>query len=447
LCGLIGAAGNLVAVHEKAIRTLLILDSLRGEDSTGIACVGKWRDAEVKVAKQVGDPFQLFEHKSFDAAMRSSSRAIIGHNRYATVGGINRQTAHPFENPSIVGVHNGTLRNKHVLADSTHYKVDSENLYHHIHKHGLDDFLRIVDGAYSLVWWDKDEEALNFLRNKERPMWCTHTINQKGDSDNVALFWASEPWMLDVALGKHGISHNEPFPLAEDTLYTLPIGEQGVIGKPVLRKAPGLYVPPVYNRSDIVYGHGRPLPQQNKQVSNVVVMKKEEPATSEVKKSETFPGESYDRNYLAMRQIKLELLQDAVDVDGADYISCFDAAAPYKEVRLYPRKDDTEVWEHIGGEIYGDISGWTAGKVPGKGVYKVGVDSFKIIPRAVVVAVTVKGPTGADLTEEAFYKRYPTCSWCTSPLVFGDANRFSTACEAFCPGCATNKDVLEAVNF
>lgn len=437
MCGHVGATGNLTAVHEKAVRTLLILDSIRGEDSTGIATVGKWKDAEVKVAKQVGDPFQLFEHKTFDAALRIPSRAIIGHNRYATMGGINRQGAHPFENPSLVGAHNGTLRNKHVLADNTHYKVDSENLFHHIHKYGLDDALKIIDGAWSLVWWDKDEETLNFLRNKERPMWCCHTLNNKNELDNVAMFWASEPWMLRVALNRHSINCTDPFELEVDTLHTLPVDTGGIMGKPVLRRAPGLYEPVIWN--------GYVPPAKNNTPS---IVKKEESTVVTVKKPDTLPGESYDRSYLAKRQIKLELLQDAVDLDGADYISCFDSLNPYKDVRLYPRKDDTSgIWEHIGNEIVGDISGWSAGKVPGRGVYKVGVDTFKLLPVVVKITETFKGPTGVDLTEEMFYKRYPACSWCSSPLVFGEANRFSTACEAFCPGCATNKDVLEAVNF
>ena len=81
---------------EKVLRTLLILDSLRGEDSTGIASIKKV-GGDVIVAKSLGDPYQLFDSKSFDRALKASSKAIIGHNRYATTGAILTKNAHPFD--------------------------------------------------------------------------------------------------------------------------------------------------------------------------------------------------------------------------------------------------------------------------------------------------------------------------------------------------------------
>lgn len=41
MCGLVGVAGEITMASEKVLRTLLILDSLRGEDSTGIASIKK----------------------------------------------------------------------------------------------------------------------------------------------------------------------------------------------------------------------------------------------------------------------------------------------------------------------------------------------------------------------------------------------------------------------
>jgi glucosamine 6-phosphate synthetase-like amidotransferase/phosphosugar isomerase protein len=147
-------AGGLTANLDKVFKTLLILDSLRGEDSTGALLVSRF-DGKATVAKQLGDPFCLFNDHKFDTAFRKINRVMLGHNRFATSGGVSKVSAHPFENASLVGVHNGTLINKHKLEDSSDFKVDSENLYHHIDKLGLDSALQVMEGAWALVWWNK----------------------------------------------------------------------------------------------------------------------------------------------------------------------------------------------------------------------------------------------------------------------------------------------------
>jgi len=181
MCGLVGVAGEVNITAEKAFRNLLILDSLRGEDSTGIASIKKV-DGNVLVAKALGDPFQLFDTKVFDRAVRGTSKAILGHNRYATTGAVTARNAHPFEFNSLVGVHNGTLTNKWSLEDHKDFSVDSENLYHHIEKKGLRNAMDVANGAWALVWWDKIEETLNFLRNKERPLFFCY------NESNTSLF-------------------------------------------------------------------------------------------------------------------------------------------------------------------------------------------------------------------------------------------------------------------
>ena len=135
ICGLVGAAGVLTGTEEKILTNLLIVDSLRGTDSTGVAVINRVDD--VKVAKAVGNPFELVESRAYTNALVGANKVIIGHNRYGTQGKINRRNAHPFEFDMLVGAHNGTLRSKHKLDDSRNFDVDSENLYHHIDKLGL----------------------------------------------------------------------------------------------------------------------------------------------------------------------------------------------------------------------------------------------------------------------------------------------------------------------
>jgi predicted glutamine amidotransferase len=451
MCGLVGVAGDLTVQHEKILRTMLVLDSIRGEDSTGIAVVSKHSN-QVKIAKQVGDPFQLFDHKSYDKALGGAHRALIGHNRYATSGAVNRNTAHPFENDSFVGVHNGTLKNKWKLADANNYTVDSENLYHHMHKHGLPDLLNTMDGAWALVWWDKDLETLNFLRNKERPLFVTNS------KDDKALFWASEAWMLHVALNRTNIDYEEIYQIPEDMHISLSIAKDGKMGKPVLRKAPSTYVAPVTPPAGTY--QGKPTTNtwdKNKSaittaLDNVIsIAKKEDTAEATQKKPDTAPvnGEThqrYETAYIGAKRKRLELLNITKDQAGEKYIACFDPEREVYEIRLYA-DDKNMVWEMIGEDIIADIQGYNSGgRAPGRGYYRVNPDNFSICVPDVEPEGKIVGPTGKFITESEFKKQYDGCAYCSAPLIFGDVNRFTTGGECVCPACAKNPEVLQYVS-
>jgi hypothetical protein len=77
-------------------------------------------------------------------------------------------------------------------------KTDSHCLYSNIDKYGVEAAVKDVDpeGAWALVWWDKVDNRLCFLRNDKRPLWFAWT------KDKTAVFWASEPWMFG-AVSRH----------------------------------------------------------------------------------------------------------------------------------------------------------------------------------------------------------------------------------------------------
>lgn len=426
MCGIVGCAGDLTIGHEKLVRTLLILDSIRGEDSTGVAVIGKWQ-GNVKIAKQVGDPFQLFDHKSFDNVFTGMQKAIIGHNRYATTGGVSRHNAHPFENPSVVGVHNGTLRSKHLLVDAKNFVVDSENIYHHIDKHGLKDALHYMEGAWALVWWDKEHHTINFLRNKERPLFMAWSKDAK------QMFWASEPWMLEAAFMKHQIDAQEIFLFERDVHMSIHIDEKGIMSKPVIRNAPSTYKPPVYVQP----------------VHNVPVnVKKEEPTPVETKKlGLQVVAPSCETQYLSLKGRSIETLSVGTDEYGGKYVSCFDPDRQYYEIRLYAKPKDP-IWDLIGCDIIANPSGWSSiGSTPGKGYYKLSPHDFKICPpKEEEEEESILGPTGKKITKSEFEKEYQQCEWCTSPLEFGGNNRFTTSGQCVCHSCSKDPQVLEYVN-
>jgi hypothetical protein len=212
MCGLVGAAGTLNKKEEDAFRHLLILDSLRGMDSTGAAFVNILKD--VHLAKTVGDPFQLLETVAFEAGMRQANSCLIGHNRSATIGKVVRKNAHPFLTKNIVGAHNGTLTNKGAIPDAYQYDTDSEAIFNSIDIRGAKETLAPVQGAYALTWYDTRTNAVHLLRNKERPLFVAET------KDNKCVFWASEAWMLHAILQRQSVDYKDIWLLPEDKEYT-----------------------------------------------------------------------------------------------------------------------------------------------------------------------------------------------------------------------------------
>jgi predicted glutamine amidotransferase len=221
MCGLVGAIGNITKEVKESLDVLLILDSLRGTDSTGAAFVSLGEKPDIVVCKMLGHTYNLIESRQYMKAATGSFKAFIGHNRYATQGKVSTRNAHPFEMNTLVGAHNGTLRTKYLLANSAEFQVDSENLFHHIDTLGLDSALEVLDGAWALTWFDTTTNEMCFLRNKERPLYLAWTFNDK------TIFWASEKWMLEVALSRSGIKHHTPILLEEDSLLKVFVGSGG----------------------------------------------------------------------------------------------------------------------------------------------------------------------------------------------------------------------------
>jgi predicted glutamine amidotransferase len=449
MCGLVGIAGDLNNVHEKVLKTLLVLDSLRGEDSTGVAFVSKFMD-EVTVAKSLGDPFNLFNDGKFHKAQQRQNKVMLGHNRYATSGGVNKAGAHPFDYDTLVGAHNGTLGARYRLDDDRDFKVDSQALYHNIEKNGVKETIRRLGGqgnAWSLVWWDKIEKTLNFLRNQERPM---HMCSSE---DGKALFWASEAWMLDVALARHSIKHNEIFQTAVDTHLSVYINNKGELGKPkvVEVKADPVVVPVVQ-----MYPHAKPkhIPKPQQQQSNVVVLTKDAQTPGEVGQAKKYEavnpkGSASNTSYLsATIDRTFEILCEKRDANGGRYLSLFDANEPYIDIRLYPCKQDEVLFQLEGSDIQGRVTSFDSTDGGALRPY------YKVSPWTVKYDATlaeanipdvVMDHLGRLVTAKEWNKNYIACAWCSSGLNHLEDNRFTAGGDCLCPACAADEKVTENV--
>jgi hypothetical protein len=415
---------------------MLIVDSLRGTDSTGVAVIP--RVGDVKVAKQVGNPFNLFDHKSYDRALMGTHRALIGHNRYTTSGGTSNATAHPFEFETLVGVHNGTLTNKWNLDDASDYKVDSENLYHHINKNGLKHAMSKVKGAWSLVWWDKQEEEINFLRNTERPLWMCRSV------DGKHLFWASEPWMLHGVLSRNDVKYGELFSTDVDNLYTIGIGKDAKMDKAYVRPSPSTFKEPVhtgYFSGSTPNVHRPPLVVvQNRSVTPAEI--KEDPLKKAGVAPITAPLGS--DSYKPLGHVRLEIINSNRDQFGSTYFQCMDPNEQGVNIRLYYTRLPVELGspdDVIGGSVLCQVN--PVPTVTNKSRY------YKVITSSVNWD-DLEFDEGHKEAEEAYdhhnnligveawQKAYGRCCWCDSEVKHDHRHSLTTDGQSLCSDCSVD---------
>jgi len=439
MCGLVSIVGDMDAKSEKAFKQLLILDSLRGEDSTGVLGVAKHMEDSELIAKQVGDPFMLFDHKSFDKVVtHRTSRVLIGHNRYATKGVVNRINAHPFECGDIIGVHNGTLTNQYEIDKGNKFAVDSEALYNHVNEFGIDETIKKLKGAWALIFWDKADQTINYVRNEERPLWLAFTEDKK------QLFTASEPWMINIAAGRNGFTCEKPWELAVDKLLSIPVPKGGHLGEPTVRdleRAPKVfntYPQQSFPRGTTTTRTGTKRASQSKGKTNVVPFK--EP---------TYDGSRLDTNFMGLRSVKLEAVAVMQDKHNADYMLCFCPEKPFYEIRLY-RSIHTQVLSHPGCEFTAAISGFISVASGGAGYYKVSPHSTHIDTYPINDVVD-QYPThdGKYLPKAAWLQAYGTCAFCTTDVdpagIAEGTVGLSQAGDAFCKECIENPQVNEYI--
>ena len=223
MCGLVGLmSSNFLLKHKEVLSCLLYLDTFRGRDSTGVAAIRHNADTLVLKATVPGHEFvegpRLFDH------LKMNDFVWIGHNRFGTVGKNIKSNAHPFMildeggACSVVGAHNGTLKNKYALADHNLFGTDSEALFNSIANEGLEETIPKIEGAWALTYYDHVQEELRILRNGERPLFYAWEEGHK------TLIWASEIWMIKVACSRSDVKIDEDkiYQVNEDTLYRIP---------------------------------------------------------------------------------------------------------------------------------------------------------------------------------------------------------------------------------
>jgi hypothetical protein len=427
MCGNVGAAGVLLMKQEKVVKELLIVDSLRGIDSTGVAVIA--RNYEVKVAKQVGNPYELMDSAKYNAAMSGANSCIIGHNRWGTQGKVNKANAHPFEFDTIVGAHNGTLTTKYKLHEHQYHDVDSAALYNHLDQKGLEDLMANLAGAWALVWWDKVLNTLNFLRNKERPLYLCW------DKTGSCMFWASEYWMLSGVLSRNEIEFNKIELLPEDVHVSIEIGKDGKLEKPKLRNCASTHV--FSNNTAYSYNHGHVQTTGDSSKNNQVV-----PSKASRKQLKLVNSKVSSKDAEAVFLEILKVVEN--DGCGGKYFDCYDWSRPEADVRWYFPRDINSL-DMIGESITATYSGKY--KLLGKEYWKVLSSSVKMDEETnTQVEELYRNNRGRMIDKNEWIKNHGTCDYCSESIVPTDAHAFTSGGQILCSSCMKDDSILQMVS-
>ncbi len=219
MCGIVG----LIRPHADtsldvcdAFRQMWWATQLRGVDGSGLFQVtgGNFVDCE----KSAFTPDYAMYEKPFAKLLRLTDNApfTVAHCRAATKRPAKadekwlKNNAHPFQHKHITLVHNGNFT--YVGQDhNDKHEVDSASFTHAVADLGIDEALLRAYGAYALMFYDKDKETMNVVRNSDRPLYRIEHIQ--------GHFYVSEPEMALWIIKRNGLAN--PTAVVEVPTHTL----------------------------------------------------------------------------------------------------------------------------------------------------------------------------------------------------------------------------------
>ncbi len=442
--------GRMIDSDRKALKHLFIFDQLRGEDSTGLGLIEK--NKSIWCAKEVGTPNFLFNNwDCFDEKGLVKDgwkyKSLIGHNRAATKGSVTNENAHPFTHGNVIGAHNGTLTSVSKLEDGNKFEVDSEAIFYNLSKHPIKDVIGNIQGAYALTWYDQRTDKMYFIRNSQRPLFFARR------EDKDVIFWASEAWMLNAALGRCSVKHTEVKELPVNHLLSFDLSDGSIRERELVDEGEMLgYIPPVttYHHRQTHHYPPRYTPRNNSSVKKddeTSIPKKE--LEKMLGKEVEFYVEGEDKtgnlNYLCARPITMEDYE--IRIFGDNHPSYQEWKTKNTTFKGKVKRVQSFRLKHRGKvETYVLLDLRTIEEVFYEKDEKKEGNVIHLADR-IPFNKPLTGFKGATLTEAEF--RNATCkgcAWCSASAGHDDALLWLSKDEFLCPDCKDNPEIWQYAN-
>jgi glucosamine 6-phosphate synthetase-like amidotransferase/phosphosugar isomerase protein len=220
MCGHIGIVNRekVLMNSEKLLKFFyqgLYCDAVRGQHGTGICAVES--DGTYRMFKRALNSSDFLELATTKKIISDNDNVfLMGHNRHATHGSHITENTHPFVNSNVTLFHNGTLTSHNSLNAKKTFSVDSDAISHLLaHSDNKAKSLEELKGAYALVWYDDEDESINFARNSDRTFYLGSI---KGSN---SLVYASEEGLINWLATRNGIEIDRIEPLEVGKLVSI----------------------------------------------------------------------------------------------------------------------------------------------------------------------------------------------------------------------------------
>lgn len=228
MCGLITVASKAGTIEwqkrKNFLEQALQVGVVRGDHATGLLLCPKEKPtpafSDIVQIKKPVDGYTFTQLTSVTRLLQNVDhyKYIIGHNRQATHGRPqNYSGAHPFVSGKIGLVHNGTLTNVHgkVSAKFREFEVDSAWMCWAFNEYGERETLENISGTFAVIWHNKENDKLRFVRNDERTLVYAYSVDKQN------FFMTSEVGMLAWLAWRNGIELDKITQVTPGVVYTL----------------------------------------------------------------------------------------------------------------------------------------------------------------------------------------------------------------------------------